>query len=857
MLKLFTLSIVVLLSVPQGRGITPAVPDEFPSQDFSLQFQFQQGERARLAARQLADAPDRPETVGALALARDTAGILQALRRIVDTQPRRLAAALEAMGEAQWAFRGDDEGVRRQRDALQGIVADARQRLPELPREEAARAARVLLNLDAELSGVRDDSRAPLKRYVEEYRGTEAALLAEVDVIAADRATQAKFDALDAFAAAHPGTAAAAKAQYLKGFDWHTINTLGTLEPRGADPTNRFNRVMAVVEDLESGRYPESEWTRRAPQLISGFFIPRDATIAPDTIDRLVAAFTDFVRSHLALADAAPTGNGLGYVLTSKIPELIRKKGERVAVVERIFTDLERAAPDPSVIRYLRASFYMQRANGQSDSDYQAMRRKAKEELTALSRQGTGLYHRRALSSLATLQFLDREYEAARDALRRYEASYPRSPWTWVALLRKGQCEEALGNLPAAIAAYEETAVKYQDLPLAAVLAHEYSARALEASGEFDQSLRAHRRALTAWDDRYGVRYGASGGASPSDDPLRVSNTGPQVTKEALAARIAHLERALNVPGGADLERGRWLLERGRFDDASRVLKQILARFRGSPAAAEAAYLDHRVRLERALEAADAEAGRADLDASLQQLEVLAREPHDFAVAAAKIARASILWTRGDAGAEQTMLEALTGWHAHQRMSTPSGPLEEDVVAIRRAVFLPFGGPPYATSWNAFSWPVTPPPFFIVSSDVPVTGHDGRTLRVNLLQEFPATSRVLFADTEQLALLRRVLVKLGGTRTRTPGHIMDTPNQPVGDSMQILRLWQKFFPARPGHWGGWELESYPAIRDIQFTNPERTRAAVRVNIGYSGGTVELEKENGAWIAKRLTNQWVT
>jgi hypothetical protein len=30
-----------------------------------------------------------------------------------------------------------------------------------------------------------------------------------------------------------------------------------------------------------------------------------------------------------------------------------------------------------------------------------------------------------------------------------------------------------------------------------------------------------------------------------------------------------------------------------------------------------------------------------------------------------------------------------------------------------------------------------------------------------------------------------------------------------------------------------------------------------VTIGYTGGTVELEKEDGRWIAKRLTNQWIT
>jgi len=37
----------------------------------------------------------------------------------------------------------------------------------------------------------------------------------------------------------------------------------------------------------------------------------------------------------------------------------------------------------------------------------------------------------------------------------------------------------------------------------------------------------------------------------------------------------------------------------------------------------------------------------------------------------------------------------------------------------------------------------------------------------------------------------------------------------------------------------------------------RTRAAVKVTVGYSGGTVQLVKENGIWIAREITNVWIT
>jgi hypothetical protein len=75
--------------------------------------------------------------------------------------------------------------------------------------------------------------------------------------------------------------------------------------------------------------------------------------------------------------------------------------------------------------------------------------------------------------------------------------------------------------------------------------------------------------------------------------------------------------------------------------------------------------------------------------------------------------------------------------------------------------------------------------------------------------------------------------------------------------MQILALWKKFFPARPGHCGGWEVEAYPVITEIHFTNAGRTKASVKVTTGYSGATVEMEKEGGKWVARRLTNRWIT
>ena len=86
---------------------------------------------------------------------------------------------------------------------------------------------------------------------------------------------------------------------------------------------------------------------------------------------------------------------------------------------------------------------------------------------------------------------------------------------------------------------------------------------------------------------------------------------------------------------------------------------------------------------------------------------------------------------------------------------------------------------------------------------------------------------------------------------------MQVPNQPIGGAREIIQWWNQYFPARPGHWSGFEILSYPAFSRIEFTNAERTQAQVPFAIGFSGSTVALEKVNGAWVMKELTgNFWI-
>lgn len=149
------LLLAVLLCAPLQPSERPESlpsPAEFPPQDRAIWGLASQGIAATLAARRLVAAPDSPETVRLLAVARNLDGMLGALRRIVDTQPRRIADAFEAIGGAAWQFRGDDEQARRNAETLQQIVANARKRLSDLPREEAARAERVFITPTASVT---------------------------------------------------------------------------------------------------------------------------------------------------------------------------------------------------------------------------------------------------------------------------------------------------------------------------------------------------------------------------------------------------------------------------------------------------------------------------------------------------------------------------------------------------------------------------------------------------------------------------------------------------------------------------------------------------------------------------------
>jgi hypothetical protein len=374
-------------------------PADFPTYDAAVWRQQMDGLTAGSAARRLAEQPDSPELT-ALLESRRVDDVLRVLRTIVEKHPERMPRAFELVARESSRFSDHGHGYQ---DALRQIVDAARARLPDLPREDAARVARQLLLIDRPSLNVRRPAFVDeLRSFVQQYSGTETALLTEIDVIAFGLPIRTRLEGLDEFIRTHPGTRAAAKALHEKGFQLKSGNVSPGYEARATDPTDRFFEVLDIVKELESGRYPASEWTERAPELVIQF--SHDPEYAPGNIDRMIAGYTAFLKTHFELDQLDVARNGIGFIVTFRIADLCARKGERTAGVERVLDELERDIPDAPAVRYLRAAFYVSSMNEQAVERPQFYQ-KAITALRTQAAQGSGHYNRKALATLASLYF--------------------------------------------------------------------------------------------------------------------------------------------------------------------------------------------------------------------------------------------------------------------------------------------------------------------------------------------------------------------------------------------------------------------------------------------------------------------
>ena len=833
----------VAASAPQvpTTAADPLSPAEFPDRDYDIWRTQRNGLALRATLNHLAEHPDSPE-FAELLQQNHIDEALGRLRAIVNEHPAQIARAFEVA--APESSRMMDE-ARDYPAALQELVDAARSRLSTLPREEAARTERQLLLIDRRPYMAPPDKRPQfadqLKTFVQQYAGTTTALLTEVDAIEFGLPIRERLQALDEFIRRHPGTVAAAKALHNKGFQLSSGNVYPDVEPRGADPTARFFQVLEIVQALESGRYPPCVWVERAPMLVASFFA-YNPTYAAGSIERQLDAYLAFVKTHFTVSDQFPLSAASGYVITTKMFDLFKLKGDGVAGVEQVFSELERELPDRAAVRYVRAAFYVRSSMQEEPGERREIFvHRAVDVLTRLQAEGHDLYHRKALATLASLYFAEGQYRRARDAYEKYVRSYPNTPWTWVARLRIGQCSEALNEWQAAIDAHLKAASTHASIPLARGLGHAYAARAFEARGRFNRAIEEYRTAVEGWDEDYGAVYSLPVSLPRDASQARPHPDDPTVARAALLHRIAQLETSRAAAGGTLLERGRWLVEHGRHDEAVRRLEQLIARYPRSAVIGEARYLVNRARFGRALALADVRNPRRDDAAALEQLRQIPAEPYNFAVCAARIATASIVVKTGAiAEADAMMRRALVQWRDYQsaRRQPLRDPLEQDIADIRTVLI----GPRRDAA----------APFVIVNPEIAVRLPDRQTRRLTVEHAIPGVEHLLFLNDEHQRMLNEIIGAVGGTPSEQP------------EGVEILGLWQRFFTVQR-RVGGFrmddrpraEFDTSPVIAELEFLNAERTRAAARVVRGHEGGTMVLEKQQGIWKVTASVNNWIS
>jgi TolA-binding protein len=823
---------LVLLIAVQTQASASSLPGaDFPPGDSRIWGLQAQGQSQKDAARQLAGRPATPQGFRLLIQAGKIDEALDCLRRIIDTQPLKMAEALPALSRS---WRPDDP--RDYSARLREVLAAAHAQAAKLPREQSAAAKYQLVSADGVLTqGGSVAWRERLNGFLQQYAGTTAALLAETDA-ATLLPYQERLERLDAIAAAHPGTTIAARALFEKAFQLGR-NAPGAGPHRQPDPTERFLEVVAIARDLESGNYPASEWVTRASSLVIEFF-SYQPQYAPGNIDKVLEAYEAFVMSHFAPDAMHPLANGIGYVITSKMGALFELKGD-AGGIDRTLQALERGSADPLAARYIRA-LYALRGPGRPTGERVAGRQTAVDLLSALAAGAEGLYPRKALATLASLRGEWGDYATARDDYRRFVERYPESDYAWVAALRIGEMQAALGDWKSAETSFAAAASAHSANPLAATLGRALAADAAEALGEPQRAADHYAAALAAWDLDYGLEVSLYTSSRDAVTGVAVQRA-PRISRADLLARGAQLRAALAQPGGPLLERGRWLLKNKDAAKAIETLEEFVARFPRSTIAPEGRELLHRAQLEQALTLANAQRPDADPAAAAAKLDALSKAPVDAAVIAARIARASSLWIRGDpAAAESAMSGAMNDWLGAQTLREPVTDMEKDVAAIREVVFRPLGDGIFTgeRGWDSYKWPPVLPPFLLVDPEVAVRLPSGDQLRVSVSHALPGIPNVIYADATMASLLEMTIASFG-------------------ESMNILTLWNKFFPARAGHWGGWEVTSYPRLTRIVFLDAARTQAGAQVTIGFSGATIVMEKHGSTWKAVRVTSRWVT
>ena len=297
----------------------------------------------------------------------------------------------------------------------------------------------------------------------------------------------------------------------------------------------------------------------------------------------------------------------------------------------------------------------------------------------------------------------------------------------------------------------------------------------------------------------------------------------------------------------------RWCVLVERWDDAIQAAREFESRYPGSPLVTEARYLRHKAQLFRLLERSANDPGLRSAAPLIKELHALRREPLDDAVAASKLALGTLQYLVSPTRQPETLVsEALRDWRGLDRARARPrfrSPHEDDVLAIRNLVFQPYGGGVFAgdSRWSDVRWAPRAARYLFVNPRIRVRQGEHGSASVFVYESFPNHPNVIFMDDERRTLVDRIIQRLGTLKKRSwmkPGKPLD-----------IFTLWTKASFGYRGRAGGWIFYDPPRIASIEFLDPGRTRAIVEVALGYSGGTIWLEKRDDAWVATGVRNFW--
>src|SRR5688572_19197579 len=276
---------VLLDSAPAGAQLRPAFlpANELVLQNYSAEFppigppysSMRRGLLANHLTQLLQQSPDAPETFEMLVYMERPAAAAEALRRMVQSNPGRLAWAFDLLRSRNFA-RGPIASVA---DVpWPELFAEARRALGGMTMPDAARLELALINASPATAAGPSPNQAriaALRAFIDKYAGIDVALEAEVELIKSTTSNREWIAPLEEFARQHPGTTAAAKALFEKALQIGSNTAYGVrdLNRANQDPparreANALLDALAIVRDLMSGRYPASEWVARAPGLV-------------------------------------------------------------------------------------------------------------------------------------------------------------------------------------------------------------------------------------------------------------------------------------------------------------------------------------------------------------------------------------------------------------------------------------------------------------------------------------------------------------------------------------------------------------------------------------------------------------